>query len=83
MEYKIYSSISQEQNILQKILEKVFITEEFIQCKTSYTLKTNIFEILDKIKILENIFQNMNYFTWINPFPIVIHLNFDTTISHT
>ena len=57
MEYKIYSSISQEQNILQKILEKVFITEKFTQCKTSRTLKIDIFEILDKIKYWKIFFK--------------------------
>ena len=34
-----------QQKVLRKILEKVFITEKFTQCKTSLTLKINVFEM--------------------------------------
>ena len=31
--------------MLRKILDKILITEEFIQCKTSHTLKMDLLEI--------------------------------------
>ena len=34
-----------QQKVLRKILEKVFITKKFTQCKTSLTLKINVFEM--------------------------------------
>ena len=34
-----------QQKVLRKILEKVFITEKFTPCKTSLTLKINVFEM--------------------------------------
>ena len=33
------------QQVLRKILEKVFITNKFTQCKTSHTLKMDVFQI--------------------------------------
>ena len=33
---------------LQKILEKVFVINKFSQCKTSRTLKINVFKTTDK-----------------------------------
>ena len=36
-----------QQKMLRKILEKVFITKNFTQCKTSRTLKIDLFEIPD------------------------------------
>ena len=42
--------------MLQKILEKVFITKKFNQFKTSPTLKTDVFEILDN-KNIEKLFS--------------------------
>ena len=37
--------------VLRKILEKVFINKKFTQCKTSRTLKIDLFEIPDKKNI--------------------------------
>ena len=34
-----------QQKVLRKILEKVFITKKFTQCKTSRTLKMDVFQI--------------------------------------
>ena len=31
-----------QQNLLRKMLEKVFITKKFTRCKTSHTLKTDV-----------------------------------------
>ena len=42
--------------MLQKILEKLYITKKFTQCKTSYTLKIDVFEIPDN-KNIEKIFS--------------------------
>ena len=47
-----------QQQMPQKILQKVFINKKLAQCKTSSTLKIDVFEIPDKIKILKNCFQN-------------------------
>ena len=42
--------------MLQKILEKVFITKKFTQCKTSCSLKIDVFEIPDN-KNIEKLFS--------------------------
>ena len=42
--------------MLQKILEKVFITKKFNQFKTSRALKIDVFEILDN-KNIEKLFS--------------------------
>ena len=57
MGYKIYSNIHylSQQKVLRKILE-VFITKKFTQCKTSCTLKIDVFEILDN-KNVEKLFS--------------------------
>ena len=60
--------------MLQKILEKVFITKKFTQCKTR-TLKIDVFEIPDK-NIKKNYFQNGNCFSWIKLIPVLIHLKY-------
>ena len=65
-----------QQEMLWKILEKIFITKKITQCRTSCTLKIDILETPDKIKILENCFQNMNYFSWIKLIPNLIHLKY-------
>ena len=62
--------------MLWKILEKIFITKKITQCRTSCTLKIDILETPDKIKILENCFQNMNYFSWIKLIPNLIYLKY-------
>ena len=36
-----------QQKILRKILEKIFITKKFIQCKTSRTFKIDVLKIPD------------------------------------
>ena len=41
--------------MLQKILEKFYITKKFTQCKISNTLKIDVFEIPDN-KNIEKIF---------------------------
>ena len=43
--------------MLQELLGKVFVTKKFTQCKTSRTLKINVFEIPDKIKTLKKLFS--------------------------
>ena len=35
------------QKVLREILEKVFITNKFSQCKTSRSLKIDVFEVPD------------------------------------
>ena len=40
-----------QQKVLQKILENVFITKKFSQCKTSCTLKIDVLEIPDNKNI--------------------------------
>ena len=42
--------------MLRKILEKVFITKKFTQCKTSRTLKIDVFEMSDN-KNFEKLFS--------------------------
>ena len=62
-----------QQKVLWKILEKTFITKKFNQSKASRTIKIDVIEIPDKIKILEYYFQNMNCFSWIKLVPVPIH----------
>ena len=50
-----------QQKVLWKILEKVFITNKFIQCKTSRTLKVDVFEIPDN-KNIKKLFSNYGLF---------------------
>ena len=50
MGYKIYL-ITTKQKVLRKILEKVYITKRFTQCKRSRTLKPDVFEISDNKNI--------------------------------
>ena len=49
MRYKSYSYINcpSQQKVPRKVLEKVFITKKCTRCKTSHTLKTDIFELSD------------------------------------
>ena len=42
-----------QQKVLRKILEKVFINQKFTQCKTSHSLKRDVFEIQDNKNIRE------------------------------
>ena len=60
----------------ENIGKGLIITEKFTQCKTSPTLKIDVFEIPDKIKILKNCFQDMNCFPWINLVTVLIHLKY-------
>ena len=50
MGYKIYLNTT-KQKVLRKILEKVYITKKFTQCKISRTLKPDVFEISDNKNI--------------------------------
>ena len=65
-----------QQKVLRKIMQKVFITKKFTQCKTLHTLKIDVFEIPDKIKKMENCFQNINCFSWIKLIPVLINLKY-------
>ena len=47
--------------MLRKILEKVYITKKFTQCKTSRTLKADVFEISDN-KNIGKLFSNYELF---------------------
>ena len=60
-----------QQKLLQKILEKVFITKKCANCKTSHTLKTDVFELPDNKDI-----QNMNCFSRINLISVLIHFKY-------
>ena len=66
-----------QQKMLRKILEKVFITEKCTQCKTSHTLKTDVFELPDNRNIgklfskYELIFLDQTNFSYI-PFQVLI-----------
>ena len=40
-----------QQKMLRKTLEKAFITKKYTQCKTSHTLKTDVFELPDNKNI--------------------------------
>ena len=42
-----------QQKVLRKILEKVFNNQKFTRCKTSHTLKRDVFEIQDNKNIRE------------------------------
>ena len=57
------------QNVLRKILEKVFITKKYTQCKTG-TLK------IDVLKNWKSFFQNMSCFSRIKLIPVLIHLKY-------
>ena len=37
-----------QQMLIRKILERALITKKLTQCKTSHTLKIDVFELLDK-----------------------------------
>ena len=66
-----------QQKMLRKILEKVFITKKCTQCKTSHTLKTDVFELPDNRNIgklfskYELIFLDQTNFSYI-PFQVLI-----------
>ena len=66
-----------QQKMLRKILEKVFITKTCTQCKTSHTLKTDVFELPDNRNIgklfskYELIFLDQTNFSYI-PFQVLI-----------
>ena len=60
MGYKIYLNTT-KQKVLRKILEKVYITKKFTQCKTSRTLKADVFEISDN-KNIGKLFSNYELF---------------------
>ena len=52
MEYiNIFKYYRPQQKVLQKILEKFFITKKFTQCETSRILKIDVFKILDNKNI--------------------------------
>ena len=59
-----------QQKVQWKILGKVFITKKFTQCKTSCTLKIDVFEIPDNKNI------GKLFFSWINLIPFLIHLKY-------
>ena len=59
--------------IQQKILEKDFITNKFTQCKNITHLKKLMYSKYQVIKILDNYFKNMKYFTWIELILFLIH----------
>ena len=63
MGYKLYSNITCQiqQKVLRKILEKVFITKKCTQCKTSHTLKTDVFELPDN-KDIAKLFSKYELF---------------------
>ena len=58
---------------IREILEKFFITKKCAQRKTLHTLKNDVFELSDN-EILENCFQNMDYFPWMKLSTVLIHL---------
>ena len=60
---------------IQILLEKIFITKKFTQCKTTRILTVDVFKI-QIIKILQNCFQNINCFSWIKVIPVLIHLKY-------
>ena len=55
MGYKTLKYYLSQQKVLGKILEKVFITKKFTQCKTLRTIKIDVFEIPDN-KNIEKLF---------------------------
>ena len=59
----------------RKILEKVSITKKFTQCKTSRTLKTDVFEIPDN-KRNGKLLLKYECFSWIRLIPVLIHLKY-------
>ena len=62
-----------------KSVEKSLITKKCAQCKTLHNLKKLNYQI---IKILENFFQNVNWFSWINLISVLSISNIDITIRH-
>ena len=50
-----------QQKLLQKILEKVFVTKKCTNCKTSHTLKTDVFELPDN-KDIRKLFSKYELF---------------------
>ena len=79
MECKLYSNSTCQihQNALRKIMEKVYITKKCTQCKTSHTLKTDVFELPNN-KDIEKLFsksevvfiEQSNFSS--NPFQVLI-----------
>ena len=63
-----------QQMLLQEIFQKTFITKKSTQCKTSYTLRIDVFELLDKKYYWKISFQSMKRFTWIKLILVLIHL---------
>ena len=53
----------------------VFITQKFIQWKTSRALKLYVLKIPDN-KIQEICLRDMNSFSWMKLIPVLIHLKF-------
>ena len=59
----------------QKILEIVFITKKFTQCKTSRTLKIDLFETPDN-KNIGKLFSRYEIFSWTKLILVLIHLKY-------
>ena len=60
---------------LREILEKIFITKKFTQCKTSHTLKIDVFELLDN-KDIGKLFSKHERFSWIKLILVMINLKY-------
>ena len=60
---------------LREILEKIFITKKFTQCKTSHTLKIDVFELLDN-KGIGKLFSKHERFSWIKLILVMINLKY-------
>ena len=79
MECKLYSNSTCQihQNVLRKIMEKVYITKKCTQCKTSHTSKTDVFELPNNKNIeklsskYEVVFKEQSNFSS-NPFQVLI-----------
>ena len=61
--------------MLQKILEKVFVTKKFTQCKISCTLKINEFKIPDN-KNTKKLFSRYKLLSWIKLISALIPLKY-------
>ena len=61
--------------MLRKILDKFFITNKYTQCKTSRTLKTDVFQIPDNNNI-RKLFSKCELFSWIKLITVPIHLKY-------
>ena len=59
----------------RKILERVFITKKFTQCKTSRTLKIDLFETPDN-KNIGKLFSRYEIFSWTKLILVLIHLKY-------